>query len=254
MDTKINLSLGGYLNNPDPIKNSVPNLSVVRSGFQAMYAKNRADFAKDYKCMVFSMNNDKSHIRCIVKIPSDKYPIKYDVIIDLYQSSTQISRCDAKVYSNMPSFTYKSNYVFNMYGWLIREYIGKADAKATLDEPKITNPNLLIGYDKSLFYAFSYLTNTYVTYAKLREIASPKSEIRKIKIRSNEEILAEYKRAKTKYNSDNAPSKPKQATEKIKPKDSAKASTGRANNRASGRMTNKSTGRVNNRVGPKTKK
>ena len=112
---------------------------------------------------------EKDNYFILVKIPSESNTeyksdkIFYDVIIELsppnksYLSNESVRDYDVRVYSNCPSFTYTFTYVYYKKDALIKMPKGAYTRKALSKAPKIRNPLLLFGIEKTLWFAICYI-------------------------------------------------------------------------------------------------
>lgn len=112
---------------------------------------------------------EKNDYYLFTKMPSEsneKYPsdiIDYDVIFQLSPpngssiENENIRDWDLKVYSNCPAFIYTFTYVYYQKGGLIRMPMGFYTRKAIKQAPKVRNPLLLFGIEKTLWFLVFYL-------------------------------------------------------------------------------------------------
>lgn len=112
---------------------------------------------------------EKDNYFILVKIPSESNTeyksdkIFYDVIIELlppnksYLNNESVRDYDVRVYSNCPSFTYTFTYVYYKKDALIKMPKGAYTRKALSKAPKVRNPLLLFGIEKTLWFAICYI-------------------------------------------------------------------------------------------------
>ena len=112
---------------------------------------------------------EKDNYFILVKIPSESNTeyksdkIFYDVIIELlppnksYLNNESVRDYDVRVYSNCPSFTYTFTYVYYKKDALIKMPKGAYTKKALSKAPKVRNPLLLFGIEKTLWFAICYI-------------------------------------------------------------------------------------------------
>ena len=111
----------------------------------------------------------------ISKVPSDvnslifikkKDKIYYDIILHIIKSNENVKRGQdayidnwpVLVYNNSLSFIYQFNYVFGKRNSLVQIRGDKMFNKESLKEkPKIRNPQMLTGIDKSIYFVHKYL-------------------------------------------------------------------------------------------------
>ena len=111
-------------------------------------------------------NSNLDRYIIIVKIPSEKIPrVVYDVAIEFYtrdtvfKKSTTLDDYYVKFFSNDPNFNYTYAYTFKKNKLIIDEFYSKLDPKAMKESPKITNPNTLVGYVKSIYFVYLFIQN-----------------------------------------------------------------------------------------------
>lgn len=112
---------------------------------------------------------EKDNYFILVKIPSESNTeyksdkIFYDVIIELlppnksYLNNESVRDYDVRVYSNCPSFTYTFTYVYYKKDALIKMPKGAYTRKALSKAPRVRNPLLLFGIEKTLWFAICYI-------------------------------------------------------------------------------------------------
>lgn len=107
---------------------------------------------------------DKFYIAHL-KIPSRRHEqLYYDVLIQfdiesIPQNTNTINNCNLQVFSNCPSFTYTYAYVFNKNKDLIEWSRRKYPTEVILQKPSQRNPYQILSYERSLYFAFRYLTS-----------------------------------------------------------------------------------------------
>ena len=112
---------------------------------------------------------EKDNYFILVKVPSESNTeyksdkIFYDVIIELsppnksYLNNESVRDYDVRVYSNCPSFTYTFTYVYYKKDALIKMPKGAYTRKALSKAPRVRNPLLLFGIEKTLWFAICYI-------------------------------------------------------------------------------------------------
>ncbi len=101
-----------------------------------------------------------------IQMPSETTKnLYYDVFVEFMATDDvefRIGKLDGynvRFYSNDPNFTFTYAYAFNKRGLLIPELIPKISKKAIETPPRITNPNELAGYVKSIYFAYLFMQN-----------------------------------------------------------------------------------------------
>ena len=107
---------------------------------------------------------NKFHIAHL-KIPSRRHErLYYDVLVQfdiesIPSNTSTINNCNIKVFSNCPSFTYTYAYTFNKNKDLIEWVRRKYPSTVLLQKPSQRNPYQILNYERSLYFAFRYLTS-----------------------------------------------------------------------------------------------
>lgn len=108
----------------------------------------------------------KSDVYAIyLNIPSEKVSdFYYDVVIEFTPKKgivpKSLNHCDIKVYSNDPSFIYTFAYAFNKDKMFISELAPRMSKQALTDKAKEKNPKALIGYVKTLYFAYLFMNRS----------------------------------------------------------------------------------------------
>lgn len=99
-------------------------------------------------------------------IPSEdlKRNNTYDVILHFIpdidtKGDKDLRRYLVKLFSNSPGFTFTYAYAFNLYGILVEELDQKFGSEVIGNPPVVRNPAEVIGYEKTTFFACTYLIN-----------------------------------------------------------------------------------------------
>ena len=159
----------------------------------------------DKKTFSYSIYSSKNSIIFYVKVPSESLPPKsiwYDVFIELKSNASQLSKKDffateAKVWSNIPAFVftyaYAATHEADIITWdWIRPYLPK---KALTKPAEIRNPENIMGFEKSIYFALLYLIeNDYFTL-KSYNLKDWKLELPYIKknIQKFDDVMTKYK-------------------------------------------------------------
>lgn len=105
-------------------------------------------------------NTNEKYVLYIM-MPSEKDEnIFYDVVIefttndDVQKRLNKISGYDIKVFSNDPNFMFTYANAFKHNDLLIKELVKKFDPIVFKQHPTTTNPNKIVGYVKSIYFAY----------------------------------------------------------------------------------------------------
>lgn len=155
-----------YIDNPLGKKNAVFS---QRGMFKELYEKKfDAVFMREAGKINYQLFYDKGKDRYYIhlKIPSEVVPkFYYDVVIrfssanPLAFSSNSLKDYDIRVFSNDPAFCFTYLRVFLKNDMFIDDLKPKAPKLALKKDPKERNPYGLVGYVKSLYFAFLFMKN-----------------------------------------------------------------------------------------------
>lgn len=157
-----------YISNPLGKQNSVLN-SATREGMRALYT-NKFDniLLRENNKIEYYLFKDREHniYWAYFKIPSEEVKkFYYDVVIKF--SATQktlgggsnLFKYDVQFYSNDPAFVFTYAYVFNKEKMFIKELTKKMSREALTKKPREKNSKELVGYVKSLYFAYLLMQN-----------------------------------------------------------------------------------------------
>lgn len=114
--------------------------------------------------LLFRHNHDRFVI--YIQMPSESAKgLFYDVMVE-FTTKDDVSRKLGKLtpykvrfFANDPNFIYTFAYVYNKNGLIIPELVSKIGTKALKEKPKETNPNKMVGYVKSIYFAYLFMQN-----------------------------------------------------------------------------------------------
>lgn len=186
-----------YLNNPYGKGSTFVNVKLIREDLTRRYNELIKKNVRIFTSFIYKTDNG---YYCHIRIPSETIDqMTYDVIIYIKNENSLIANNSFKAFSNCPSFVFTHAHVFNEKNLIISELDSKLDSKVLSKDPEIRNPKKNIGYEKSIFYAMTYLvqhfinTNTLDRFAKKFDLNKLKSKVRDDKL-----ILQQYRRYKRK--------------------------------------------------------
>ena len=148
-----------YINNPLGEKSSV---ITNRGMYQELY-KNKLDkiLLREGGKVKYTLYKNKDKYYVHFKIPSevvDKF--YYDTIIEFYTDDAIVAKSQnlnnyyVKFYSNDPAFVYTFGHAFIKNDIFISDLLPKMTTEAKKKVAKEKNPDNLVGYVKSLFFAY----------------------------------------------------------------------------------------------------
>lgn len=153
------LTLGQYLENPTGTKyNSFMNLSMVRDTLDERYLRLQKEGTK-VELKFYKKDSNTIYVHALV--PSESYKLKYDVVLEVKMDGNLLKNQMFRVFSNSPSFVYTYAYVFNIHGLLIDELTNKYEKEVLTKQPVQKNYYKVISYEKSLYFAITYLLSEY---------------------------------------------------------------------------------------------
>lgn len=101
-----------------------------------------------------------------IQMPSEKAKgLFYDVMVefttrdDVNRKLGKLTPYKVRFFANDPNFIYTFAYVYNKNGLIIPELVHKIGDKALKEKPKETNPNKMVGYVKSIYFAYLFMQN-----------------------------------------------------------------------------------------------
>ena len=155
----MNITYTQYINNPLGEKNSV---ITNRGMYQKMY-RDKLDkiLLREGGKVEYTLYRSKENYYIHFKIPSeaiDKF--YYDTIIEFYTTdpikakSQSLKDYYVRFYSNDPAFVYTFAHAFIKNDIFIKDLLPKMTKESVKNVAKEKNPNNLVGYVKSLFFAY----------------------------------------------------------------------------------------------------
>ncbi|MMZ42275.1 hypothetical protein D1872_37950 [compost metagenome] len=158
-------TLREFMDNPmGKGSNAIPSRQLVRDDLTRRLGTVLRH--KDKKITV-DIYKDGDHYFYHLTIPSESEDRRntYDVVLEFFadelppgvKKEKNMNHYQVRFFSNSPSFTYTYAYAFDLYGFFIKELSNKYRVQV-LDNPPVTrNPAEVINYEKSIFFAVSYL-------------------------------------------------------------------------------------------------
>lgn len=154
-----------YIKNPsDSRSRIVGEADIAKSVYQDKYNKMILQCGGQINYILWKKEPERYII--YIQMPSEKTPkLYYDVMIEFtstLDSDQRTGKLDAykvRFFSNDPNFTFTFAHAFKKKGLLIPELVPKISQKALKEPPRVTNPNILSGYVKSLYFAYIFMRN-----------------------------------------------------------------------------------------------
>ena len=146
---RMEMTVRDLINNPPgPNSRQVAARYTIRDALRAKFVAAMQDPARRRKFGVQVSKRGEGYI-VWVKVPSEKYDVIYDVILQLSfpEGARALASADVKVYCNSPSWLYVQGYVFNKNGFLADGW-AQALGRAATEPPDTVNASQDIGFDR----------------------------------------------------------------------------------------------------------
>lgn len=149
-----------YILNPLGKNNAVMS-AVVREAIKADYTR-RFDniLLRENGLIKYAIYKDGSTVFVHIKIPSEVVKdFYYDVVLKFIGTKEfkRLNECETQFYSNDPAFVYTYAYVFQSHKMFIPELKSRMSRKALTSKPKEKNKSELLGYVKSIYFAYLFM-------------------------------------------------------------------------------------------------
>lgn len=162
---KTEMSFGDYIKNPSGGRTMMAGeKDVAAEIYNKKYSQMMLRVAGMIEYTLFRKDNDRFVIW--MKMPSEgTKDLYYDVVVEFFTKDKvkkDINKLDEyfiKFFSNDPNFIFTFAYVFNQKRLIVPELIKKISKEALKTNPATTNPNKIVGYVKSLYFAYLFITS-----------------------------------------------------------------------------------------------
>lgn len=162
------ITLNQYILNPMGKSNAVLN-ATAREAIRSSYMKKfDSIMLREHGNISYTLYKDEKRNRfyAYIKIPSEVVPkFYYDTIIEFYTDANvkgagkNLLDYNVRFFSNDPAFVYTYAHVFNQNDLFISELRSKMSKKAIRDSAQEKNPNVNVGYVKSIYFAYLFIKN-----------------------------------------------------------------------------------------------
>ena len=152
-----------YISNPMGKKNAVYSQRFM---FQKLYQqKYELTMAREANGMRFTLYKSKNEKRFIAHfyVPSEVVPrFVYDVVVEFTAPSDEVAaektfkNYQVKFFANDPAFVFTFAHAFRSAGMFFDGLSSKMSKLALKEKPKETNPKEIIGYVKSIYFAYIF--------------------------------------------------------------------------------------------------
>jgi len=207
---KKKMTLAEFMQNPSGIGSSAfyrRDLIVqnLKSRYQDLI--NKVKTRNEISHRIFEI--DEKNILFLIKIPSEKYDIVYDVVflftlVDEKMAGNLLTAYDISFFSNNPAFTFNYAYVLKKKDMLIKFLFPKINKKALTLPPSVRNPSMILGFEKSLYFAGLYMINNKLYRKDTIDSNKETFDLKKFLniVSSDDEILVKYIKLKKKITAD----------------------------------------------------
>lgn len=171
-----------YIANPTGIGTAVMS---YRKMYEDLYHSKWANIiARENGKIDFSLwkQGDKA-CYCYIKVPSEIVPkFYYDVVIKMKvdKKSMLLDNSEVQFFTNDPNFNYVFAYAFKKHNMTIPELEFKMSKDALSKKPVTKNPQLIINYVKSLYFAYIIMRKNGL-FQRARYMSAPEFDKRKFK-------------------------------------------------------------------------
>ena len=153
------MTLQQYIHNPAGSKASViSNRKMFEDLYRDKWGKimTRENGHVDYKLYI-----DKNRYIAHLRIPSEAIDKFYYDVVFLFSgvgTAKRLDQCEVRFFSNDPSFNYTFAYAFKKHDMCIKELESRMSKTALKKRPLEKNPDNAIGYVKSFYFAYIYMS------------------------------------------------------------------------------------------------
>lgn len=157
------ITLDSYINNPTGGRaHMIGERQAAAASYGDKFDKTLLQSSGMIDYHMFRKPEDRYII--VIKIPSEKIPkLFYDVAVEFYtkddatKKMTSLDNYFVRFFSNDPNFNYTYAYTFKKNNLVIPELVSKLSNDSN-KPPRVTNPNKLVGYVKSIYFAYLFIT------------------------------------------------------------------------------------------------
>lgn len=188
------MTMDEYLSNPMGKGSAVPMSGELKSMLDNQYIEIRSKIL----CSWYLYKEDS--LVAVLKIPSRTVNLFYDVIIEFDLKSIPKEKnltnfCKFRVYSNCPSFVFTYAYTFYKQNLLCKWALSKYPKEVLSKSPDMRNRYQIINFERSLYFAFKYLSTSGRNNIRVLVSGAPKETNYTNMLRwvvSSDEILEKY--------------------------------------------------------------
>ena len=208
-----------FFTNPHGKCVSFGNRQMVLDGLYTKYAKLYEVKSKEFKLRILRIGKD---LFFQIAVPSETVDnLTYDVVIHFVDGvgKSNLANTEVKVFSNSPSFVFTYAYAFHAGKLLVKDLVSKMSSTAITTVPIVKNTELVTGFEKTLFYAYFYITLTNPAtksdFFNKMAVGASSATLKKL-VKSTDEKDIEYRTLKKAMSTSKKLAKSTTPTKKIK--------------------------------------
>jgi hypothetical protein len=197
----LELTFQQFLINPTGTGSSaVANRSMIIAGMEAKFSKLMKRVSNKMEVRSYLEKDGAYIIHALV--PSESFDVlKYDVLVELRAPDEETAKTSTvngwaiRFYSNSPAFTFTYAHVVDKMGLLLPMARSKCTPQSLTDEPKVRNPVLELGFEKSVYFALMYMREFGLTAKAALGTDKPNKVTILKSVKSSADKLKEYQLA-----------------------------------------------------------
>lgn len=157
------ITFDSYIRNPSNTRSRIVGAAeIARQTYESKFNLALLKVAGKIDYWLFKKPDDSRYI-LYIKIPSETIDkLTYDVCVEFYtrddvnKKSNDLNGYYVKFFSNDPNFMFTYANVYNKNKLLIKDLISKYDPYTLKTKPGVTNANMVVGYVKSIYFAYLF--------------------------------------------------------------------------------------------------
>jgi len=155
-----------YIANPSGGRSRfVGEIEAARNTYNQKYEKMLLRVAGHINYLLYKSNNGRRYV-IYIQMPSESTKgLVYDVVIefttkdDVKVKMNHLKEYHVRFFSNDPNFIFTYAFIFNRKKLIIPELVSKLGKVVLKQPPHVTNPNKIVGYVKSFYFAYLFMLN-----------------------------------------------------------------------------------------------
>lgn len=153
------MNIREYLDNPMGKGAIIPGKQAIITDYNARFDK----LLENNKFSIKIYNDKDVYYFHVIQESESERENDYDIVVMFYpkdktnKAEDSVINYEVSFFSNCPSFTYTYAYAYNKAGLLIDILKKKYDDKILSMRPVVKNPNNMVNFEKSLYFACKYI-------------------------------------------------------------------------------------------------